>query len=225
MAVLVVLSLAAMNAGEAEAASFNCKKAKSKVDKLICATPELSKADDELGKLYKAAMEAYSDAHGDGKDLRAAQAAWLKRYRNTCGDAACMLAAYQRRNAELRVIAKPSGRTGVYNHTAGSVATLEVAPGLIRFELFFAVGEGDRLHTGQLCDEVTLDKSGAGRYVNKDLDCDLRWSFSSESKLKLTQDGQCGFGAGVVASGSFERGGKAAPALETCYEEGMWPER
>jgi uncharacterized protein len=210
--------------GGAAAASFNCKKAKSKVEKLICATPELSKADDELGKLFKEAMAAFSDAHGDGKALRAAQAAWLKRYRNLCGDAACMLAAYERRNAELRAIAKPSGRTGVYDQASGSVSTLEIAPGRLRFELFSSVGEGERLHIGQLCGEVTLDKNGAGRYVDEELECELRLSFPKEGKLKLTQEGSCGFGAGVVASGTYERGGKAAPALDTCYVEGMWPD-
>jgi uncharacterized protein len=38
----------------AQAASFDCSKAQSKIENLICDNPEISKLDNELNTLYKA---------------------------------------------------------------------------------------------------------------------------------------------------------------------------
>ncbi len=42
---------------QAQAASFDCGKAKTRVEKLICANAELSKLDEQLSREYKAALE------------------------------------------------------------------------------------------------------------------------------------------------------------------------
>src|SRR5215472_14292419 len=44
--------------GTSQAASFDCAKAQTKVEKLICSNPTLSKADDALAAAYKKAMAA-----------------------------------------------------------------------------------------------------------------------------------------------------------------------
>jgi uncharacterized protein len=59
------------------AASFDCKKATSEAEKVICADPELSHFDDELGKAYKAAL-----GHANEKqkqEIKDEQREWLKR--------------------------------------------------------------------------------------------------------------------------------------------------
>jgi uncharacterized protein len=225
--VAVALAMTTLGAGSAAAASFNCKKAKSAVDKLVCATPELSKADDELGRLFKEAVQALNaigvPSSGAKKDssyarsLREAQGHWLKRVRNSCPDAACMLAAYKKRNAELLATGAPKGRVGTYDTDRASVDVLEVTPGHLRFELTARLDD-DGGNFGQLCGEVDV-KNGKGTFIAKDdPECQLRWSFAKDGKLTLAQEGECGFGAGVTANGTYRAPAlPIAPAFEFCY--------
>ncbi len=46
-------------AGPASAASFDCAKARSKVEKLICADPQLSRQDEDLAKAYGEALKVW----------------------------------------------------------------------------------------------------------------------------------------------------------------------
>lgn len=227
-AMAMAVGAASSTAGSASAASFDCKKAKSKVDKLICATPELSKADDELGAAFNEALKALAGpkpatkgatkgASGRPKQLRTAQSHWLKRYRNACPDAACMLAVYQKRSAELRATAKPSGKSGSYSLDNNSVDVLEVTPGHLRFEMLVFFGDDAGGNNGQLCGEVDV-ANGKGVYVDKEFDCEMRWSFAKDGKLTLAQQGECTFGAGVSASGTYEAPALvSAPTFEFCY--------
>jgi len=78
------------------AASFDCAKSETAVEKTICASAELSKLDDRLGQLYKEALakSAAPDA------LREAQRTWLES-RDRCKSAACIKSAYDARIAAL----------------------------------------------------------------------------------------------------------------------------
>jgi uncharacterized protein len=69
LAVFLVLPLAS-----AEAASFDCKKASTRIDKTICSDPELSKADERLAAAFAAATTASLSP----LTLRAEQAEWLR---------------------------------------------------------------------------------------------------------------------------------------------------
>lgn len=68
--------------GPAQAASFDCSKAELPLDKLICATPELSTKDDEMGAKYRAALAILSP-EGQGI-LKEGQRKWLKFVRAHC---------------------------------------------------------------------------------------------------------------------------------------------
>lgn len=211
----VAVAVSWLATAEVRAASFDCKKAKTKIEKLICETPELSKADDDLGALFKQAVKAVGKTRAKG--LREAQSLWLSRYRNDCADAACALAAYQKRLLELRATIKPSGRSGTYDRGEDSLDVLEVAPGKLRFELMltFEAGNPDSPN-GQLCGEVALDKAGRGTFAEED--CELAFSFPAKGPVVLTQKGGCGFGAGVIADGKYARsGGAMAPVFSFCY--------
>jgi uncharacterized protein len=81
----------------ASAASFDCAKAQSRIEKAICADAEVSDLDEYLGRYYSAARSALGRA---GDCLRADQAQWL-RTRNACNDAACLKKVYLERLAEL----------------------------------------------------------------------------------------------------------------------------
>ena len=59
-ALFVALALCPVD--KAQAASFDCGKAATKVEKMICGDEELSKLDDKLGKVYQDVMSKANDA-------------------------------------------------------------------------------------------------------------------------------------------------------------------
>jgi uncharacterized protein len=82
----------------ASAASFDCMKATTQVEKMVCADAALSKLDEDLAAKFR---EAISKAkQGGNAELRKAQAAWLKS-RNKCKEEPCIEGAYRARIAEL----------------------------------------------------------------------------------------------------------------------------
>jgi uncharacterized protein YecT (DUF1311 family) len=78
--------------------SFDCNKATSKIDKLICQTPELAKWD---GRLAESFHGRYSHASPQEKtELATTQKEWIKR-RNQCETNQCIIDAYRQRDEEL----------------------------------------------------------------------------------------------------------------------------
>lgn len=72
-----------------QAASFDCTKASSKIEKIICTDKYLSKMDEDLAAAYKRGQQ--NDKQADF--LRREQMVWLKG-RNNCTDAACVRCFY-----------------------------------------------------------------------------------------------------------------------------------
>jgi uncharacterized protein len=85
-----------MLASTVQAASFDCAKAKTKVEKFICADAELSKLDEKLAEVYSKVSKDEQDA----VLIKRQQLAWLKK-RNQCEDVSCLRDQYLRRIAEL----------------------------------------------------------------------------------------------------------------------------
>jgi uncharacterized protein len=79
-------------------ASFDCAKAKTKIDKLICSDARLSEADEKLNAAYKEVL-AKSPVPEDTKQE---QLEWVKQSRNTCKDADCLQQAYTSRISDLQ---------------------------------------------------------------------------------------------------------------------------
>ena len=71
-------------------ASFDCAKAGTKVEKMICDDSELSKLDDVLTKKYALALEASNKKFS----TRQYQRYWLKNGRNACDDKECLRKRY-----------------------------------------------------------------------------------------------------------------------------------
>lgn len=80
----------------AQGASFDCGKAATKVEKIICGDHELSKLDEELSAAYKAALQNEKQADS----IKQAQKQWMKE-RNVCADAACVKWGYEERLSAL----------------------------------------------------------------------------------------------------------------------------
>lgn len=77
---------------QAQAASFDCAKASTKVEKLICGDAELSKLNEDLAVAYQRALQNGKQA----ETLKQAQKQWLKE-RNGCANADCVKRAYAAR--------------------------------------------------------------------------------------------------------------------------------
>lgn len=80
------------------AAGFDCAKAFTAVEKLICSNPQLSDQDEELSVAYR---EATSEAR-DSTSLVLDQKRWLQIERGSCRDEKCLKKVYRERIGELR---------------------------------------------------------------------------------------------------------------------------
>ncbi len=94
--VAALLTLGVATAAFAQ--SFDCKKAQSRIERMICADTQLSELDEHLGRYYNAGKAAVPGAEAC---LQADQAQWLKSIREPCQDRACLERAYLSRLAEL----------------------------------------------------------------------------------------------------------------------------
>jgi len=111
---LVISLLLAFPFGKCFAASFDCAKASSVSEKLICASSELSELDERYAKLYKQVRAEAADAALVKKE---AVAAFQKR-ESRCVDAACLTQWYRNRIAKMvSELHMPTACLGSQNHT------------------------------------------------------------------------------------------------------------
>ena len=82
--------------------SFDCAKVHSRVLKLVCATPELAMADQELAAAYSVTLMKVRAKHR----LAASEAAWAKKRNRTRLDVATLLGLYRQRIAYLRSLTR-----------------------------------------------------------------------------------------------------------------------
>jgi uncharacterized protein len=93
---------------QAAAQSFDCRKATTDVEKMICADKTLSKLDEELAQVFAAARKRVDP-------IVIGQPAWLRNVRSPCGDVECLKSAYASRSptagpeARARVPAEDRG--------------------------------------------------------------------------------------------------------------------
>jgi uncharacterized protein YecT (DUF1311 family) len=99
-AVVSFIFLFALSATQAASAapSFDCAKITAQVNRMICASPELSALDARLAADFD---NTRFQGGIDGKALHAEEDAWLKTVRNACTTAACLKATYMARDAVL----------------------------------------------------------------------------------------------------------------------------
>lgn len=86
--VRLLTALLALTVSYAHAASFDCTKARSQVEHLVCDTPALSQLDETLATTYRTALT-------NDPAARQRQLIWLRETRDRCNDAPCLAAAYQ----------------------------------------------------------------------------------------------------------------------------------
>lgn len=94
----VLLSLILFIAApDVHAASFDCKRAKTTVEKMICSDEEVSKFDEELDRMYKKALALVSYK----AQMKKQQQEWVRTLRNACEDELCLRREYRDRIAAL----------------------------------------------------------------------------------------------------------------------------
>ena len=86
--------LSMMACSTSYAASFDCNKATSDVEKMICSDHKLSRLDDYLSQNYKIAMSP-DMPEGSKSKIRESQIDWLNK-RNTCTDVQCIEKMYSK---------------------------------------------------------------------------------------------------------------------------------
>jgi uncharacterized protein len=102
---------------QVDAASFDCSKAVTKVEKLICTNEEISKLDEALSESYKKSLRR-ADIKQKAID---SQRQWLKNVRNPCDAVDCIKSAYETRIKEIElmssfgivILSAPPGKRGV----------------------------------------------------------------------------------------------------------------
>ena len=106
LAGLHALVLLAVLAGPAQAAGIDCTKAKTPVERMLCADPALRAADGAVADAFAAALAAAPDQGA----VRACQRQWLAA-RNACPDAACLLARHTEQRQALAALAAQPAQT------------------------------------------------------------------------------------------------------------------
>lgn len=90
----------------AQAASFDCAKATTPVEKAICQSPVLSALDDEVAKLYARRLQ-FAGIERDS--AISAQRKWLREDRNWCKDEQCIALSSWQQSMTLRTTLERSG--------------------------------------------------------------------------------------------------------------------
>lgn len=195
-------------ASNAWAAGFDCKKASSTVEKVICSDSELSTMDDEVNQAYKRALATAPDAGS----VKTEQKAWLAS-RNRCHDSACIKLAYILRLTSLGAASVPTASgnsTGTYRLSdPARPAELHVqqTAGKIHFKLhaeYIIDAKTGNVNDGDVSGEVPLEGNVAN-YQGDDPDerCSLSFKFAPEA-VSVSQEGTCGMGMNVIADGTYK---------------------
>ena len=86
--------------GSFKSAGFDCNKAYSSIEKMICSSERLSWLDEKLNYYYQNAIQNKQQSN----EVKYKQRKWLKGTRNLCQDKKCLSSVYIERILELRRI-------------------------------------------------------------------------------------------------------------------------
>jgi uncharacterized protein len=109
------------------AATFDCNKASTFAEKVVCSDSRITAMDDELGRLYKEALAISPQKEA----LKTEQKAWLAS-RDRCQDSNCIMKAYSDRIAALKGGATASV-TGTYTTKGGEARVQQTNDSRIKF--------------------------------------------------------------------------------------------
>jgi len=210
-------------ASHSYAAGFDCAKASTHIEKTICSSRKLSMLDSSLSQIYSKIVNAPLCNDYQIPYIKDDQNKWLKEVRNKCLDAPCLTRVYTERISEINnAIAQPlklsnaKGKlTGTY-HTqcfgafglgGGRLRLKELPNGQTEFALDCNRGSPS-FNSGELQDVVRLKPKGIAKFVaakeqGYDDTCEMLFDLSKDEKIRIDQNGDCGFGYAVECSGDY----------------------
>jgi len=213
------LLLTILIAVPAAAASFDCAKARTVAERLICSTPELSKADEAMAIAYRRAIATAAKlAIPERTSLKDNQVSWLKDRLGKCPDVSCLKSAYRYRIETLRFYARAAIRppnrtapTGTYDNAHFQVRIMRLGNGNVKCEVQASGSEHLMINTVQ-----SVPEGGDGMVWNDfDGGCKVTFRFAGR-EMTLTQEYDCTsyFGAGVSVGGSYILSNSSIPLFE-----------
>jgi uncharacterized protein len=156
-ALLVLISAGAAS----HAASFDCAKAATATEKLICANQRISDLDEYLGRYF---YTARAEVGRGAQCLVPNQRGWLRTVRDACKDAACLERVYLNRLAELDPL--QLGATALKNENLPDVKALVWAIGP---ELDKVAAPAPKTHVPLVVTgKIVNDQEGGNGYVVQD---------------------------------------------------------
>ncbi|MEO6171505.1 MAG: hypothetical protein ABIP02_00160 [Arenimonas sp.] len=196
-------------APQLQAASFDCRLAKSPTEKAICSDPQLSLMDEKLNVAFKTAREQWG---GTAREyVLNDQRSWLRDVNSEyAGQPDAKLAVkqfkerYRKRNRHLSSPAYPL--TGVYAKPNGD----KIVVYLDKSERLGAMALKNDINIVRSSGNDTIEVPIGGMQLNLNLSegaknaldlCQLRMSFSA-NRVSLVKQGQC---SGANYAGSFTR--------------------
>ncbi len=198
--------LLAAFASTAHCASFDCAKAISSIETMICQNTELSALDNQLLKAYKTALADSSSPN----DIKGEQKDWLYAVRNHCTDIACLKTAYQSRLKQLAAIKPLSGVAGDYErHDENASINVQA----VEYEQFHITGNAvwignaktGNVNIGELDGLFELEGNTLHYRSGQDEQaCKLTLTFSTNHLTVSDDNGYCG-GKNVRFDGEYDK--------------------
>lgn len=190
------------------AQSFECSRATTAVEKMICADRDLSRLDEEMAR-------AYSDARTRVDTASIGQAAWLRDVRNRCTTTACLREGYESRVVVLRDL-RPfplEGLAGEWTRVeatpdeSASVTISDVTATGFAFQLSAQLQllAAEIFRTGEI-EGVAAAGASSAMYVDDDSKCQVTFT-RKDARLVVATSPECVVmgGMGVSFGGEFRK--------------------
>ena len=213
------------------AASFDCTKATTLVEKAICSESDLSALDEQLMAKYKDALSSAPNA----ANLKNDQKSWLVNTRNKCQDTACLKRAYIERIAALERIAgstAPSSsskkadvswagtwnRTGGTSHTESSLEITEKTPQAFEFTINTIYGA----NVGEISGLASFAKDFAS-FKETEYGCKVEFRMVGKCiEIDTTEECSSFGGMGVYFDGTYCKGKEKKQKTNYFIETGIF---
>jgi uncharacterized protein len=166
----------------ASAPSFDCTKATTRIEKMVCADPGLAAADRAMAKLYAAVPR--SDRH-----TRSEQADFLRHkfYRSRCSDKDCLVVVYEDRLGDLFGASQLKTRDYASGPIHGTLNIMPVGDGWYAFKaqgLWIGKGEGE-VNDAEAAGVFKLVNGRASRAPTARYDCGWKIQRLPHDRWKL----------------------------------------
>ncbi|HUV67569.1 MAG TPA: SH3 domain-containing protein [Sedimentisphaerales bacterium] len=184
--------------------SFDCSKASTRVENLICDKPRLAELDSELAEAYRIALRDAPWASANRR-IRAEQKDWIAE-RNQCGAPRCLREVYKQRIDELR--AEVSAGNGGNSESSGGSDLMQVTgvaandvlnvrngPGA-NYRIVGALGNGDTVRN------LGCEAHGNSRWCEIEMMTDMRERGWVNGRFLQGSGGASGSAGGTAPGGS-----------------------